>query len=136
MFPNQPFLNSRDPATQGLLGGIGLALCGLPGLFWGGIMVFTSLIPVAGNAVIWIPAAIYLFLSGRTFAGIFLSVWSILIVSLSDNITRPLFMKGGADMSTLMILLSILGGLNLFGMIGNALRTPDFWNSNGSALYL
>lgn len=104
--------------AQGVAGGLALWICGLPGLFWGAVMAFASLIPVVGTALVWIPSAIYLFISGRWGAGIFLTLWCVIVVGMIDNLVRPLFMKGGADMSTALIFLSILGGMNLFGIMG------------------
>lgn len=106
--------------AQGLAGGIGMWLAGFPGLFWGTMMGFASFIPVVGTALIWIPAAIYLFLLGDTTWAIFLTVWSVAIVGSIDNLLRPLLMQGSgsAGMSTLMIFFSLLGGLHLFGLIG------------------
>jgi len=104
--------------AQGSAGGLALWLCDLPGLFWGAVMAFASLIPIVGTALIWIPAAIYLVISGRLGAGLFLAIWCVVVVGMMDNIVRPLFMKGGADMSTALIFFSILGGINLFGLMG------------------
>ncbi len=104
--------------AQGAAGGIAFAICGLPGLFWGSMMAFASLIPMVGTALIWGPAAGYLFLSGETGFGIFLIVWSIGVVGSIDNFLRPLFMKDSAGMSTLLIFFSILGGISTFGLIG------------------
>ncbi len=105
-------------SAQGIAGGIAFWISGLPGLFWGSMMAFASLIPVIGTALIWVPAAAYLFLSSRIGMGIFLIVWSMLVVGSIDNFLRPLFMKGSAGMSTLLIFFSILGGINMFGLIG------------------
>ncbi|WP_027357661.1 AI-2E family transporter [Desulforegula conservatrix] len=104
--------------AQGAAGGFALWLCGLPGLFWGAVMAFASLIPIVGTALIWIPAALYLVIAGRLGAGLFIAIWCLVIVGMMDNVVRPLFMKGGADMSTALIFLSILGGINLFGIMG------------------
>lgn len=104
--------------AQGIAGGFALWICGLPGLFWGAVMAFASLIPVVGTALVWIPSAAYLFISGRPGAGLFLTLWCVIVVGLMDNLVRPIFMKGGADMSTALIFLSILGGINLFGIMG------------------
>jgi predicted PurR-regulated permease PerM len=106
-------------AAQGTAGGIAFTIAGLPGLFWGAMMSFSSLIPFVGTSLIWLPASIYLFLSGRWGYGIFMVLWSILIVGMIDNFIRPLFMKeSGSGMSTLVIFFSILGGLSYFGLIG------------------
>ena len=104
--------------AQGIAGGIAFTICGLPGVFWGAVMVFASLIPLVGTALIWAPAAIWLFISGHWKLGIFMGVWSVVVVGMIDNLLRPLFMKGGAGMGTLLIFFAILGGINYFGLIG------------------
>ncbi|PMH41213.1 AI-2E family transporter [Vibrio sp. 10N.286.49.B3] len=104
--------------AQGFAGGIGMWIAGFPGLFWGTMMGFASFIPVIGTALIWIPATIYLVIIGEHGLAIFLAIWSIVIVGSIDNILRPLLMQGSAGMNTLMIFFSLLGGLQLFGLIG------------------
>lgn len=104
--------------AQGVAGGIAFGICGLPGFFWGAVMAFASLIPVVGTALIWVPAAGYLLLTGHIKLGLFMVVWSVIVVGMIDNLVRPLFMKGSADMNTILIFFSILGGLNLFGLAG------------------
>ncbi len=104
--------------SQGAAGGLALWIAGLPGLFWGTIMAFSSLIPVVGTSLIWVPAAGYLFLTGKTGYGIFVLIWCMVIVGSIDSFLRPLFMKGSAGMSPLVILFAILGGMNYFGLLG------------------
>lgn len=104
--------------AQGIAGGIGMWIAGFPGLFWGTMMGFVSFIPVIGTALIWLPATLYLLLTGDTTWGIFLALWCIVIVGSIDNVLRPLLMQGSAGMSTLLIFFSLLGGLQLFGLIG------------------
>jgi len=104
--------------AQGLAGGIAFWITGLPALFWGIAMAFASLVPLVGTALIWIPAAIFLLISGHWGLALFMTVWSVVVVGMIDNIVRPLFMQGSADMSTLLIFFSILGGINYFGLIG------------------
>ncbi|MBW1867164.1 MAG: AI-2E family transporter [Deltaproteobacteria bacterium] len=104
--------------AQGAAGGIAFWIAGLPGFFWGMMMAFASLIPMVGTALIWIPAAVFLFVSGHWGYGIFMVLWCIIVVGMIDNLIRPLFMQGAADMSTLLIFFAILGGLNYFGLIG------------------
>ncbi len=104
--------------AQGVAGGIAFAISGLPGLFWGMVMAFASLVPLVGTALIWVPAAIYLFLSGSWGLGIFMVLWCVIVVGSIDNFVRPLFMQGSADMSTLVIFFAIIGGINYFGLIG------------------
>ncbi len=104
--------------AQGAVGGIGLAIAGLPGIFWGTVMAVASLIPFVGTALVWVPAVAYLFLIERTGMAIFLAVWCAAVVGLLDNFLRPLLMKGGSEMSTLWMFFAVLGGLQLFGMPG------------------
>lgn len=104
--------------AQGIAGGIAFWICGLPGLFWGMAMAFASLIPVVGTALIWVPACGYLVLAGHWGLGLFMLIWCVVVVGMIDNIVRPLFMQGSADMSTLLIFFAIIGGINYFGLIG------------------
>jgi predicted PurR-regulated permease PerM len=103
--------------TQGIVGGFGLWLAGFPALFWGAIMAVASLIPVVGTALVWVPAAIFLFLTGDTGWAIFMLVWGVVVVGSIDNFLRPLFMQG-ATMTTVVVFFSLLGGLQVFGLIG------------------
>jgi predicted PurR-regulated permease PerM len=105
-------------AAQGAVGGIGLAIAGLPGVFWGSVMAFTSLIPFIGTALVWVPSVAFLLLTGHTGAAIFLTLWSVLVVGTLDNFLRPVLMKGGSEMSVLWMFFAVLGGLQLFGMPG------------------
>lgn len=104
--------------AQGVAGGIGLRLVGIPGFFWGTLMGFTSFIPVVGTALVWVPAVVYLFILGRSGAAVFLALWCIILVGSIDNFLRPFFMKGQAGMSTFYIFLAILGGIQWFGLAG------------------
>jgi predicted PurR-regulated permease PerM len=104
--------------AQGTAGGITFCIAGLPGLFWGSIMAFASLVPLFGTALIWVPAAFYLLLSGHWIASIFVTLSCAVFVGMIDNFVRPLFMQGSSDMSTLLIFFSILGGMQYFGLIG------------------
>ncbi|MBF0450761.1 MAG: AI-2E family transporter [Candidatus Magnetomorum sp.] len=104
--------------AQGTAGGITFWLAGLPGLFWGSIMAFASLVPMFGTALIWVPAAFYLLLSGHWMSALFVTLSCAIIVGMIDNFVRPVFMQGSSDMSTLLIFFSILGGMQFFGLIG------------------
>jgi len=83
------------------------------------MMAFASFIPVVGTALIWVPATLYLLLLGQWEWALFLTGWGIIVVGSIDNVLRPLLMQGGdSNMNTLLIFFSILGGLQLFGLIG------------------
>ncbi|EHR42663.1 MULTISPECIES: AI-2E family transporter [Alishewanella] len=104
--------------AQGLAGGIAMAIVGFPGLFWGTMMAFASFIPAVGTALIWLPASLYLFFTGDWGWGLFLAGWGVLVVGSIDNVLRPILMQGSSNMSTLLIFLALLGGIQLFGLIG------------------
>ncbi|MCL1145944.1 AI-2E family transporter [Shewanella marinintestina] len=104
--------------AQGALGGIAMAMAGFSGLFWGSMMAFASFIPFVGTAMIWLPASIYLFITGDWQWALFLMAWGILVIGSIDNFLRPWLMQGNTGMSTLLLFFSLLGGLQLFGLIG------------------
>jgi predicted PurR-regulated permease PerM len=104
--------------SQGIAGGIGLWLAGFPGLFWGTFMAFSSLVPVVGTALVWLPAAVYLLFTGEWGWGLFLMIWGVLVVGSIDNFLRPWFMQGSSSMSALIIFFSLLGGIHLYGLMG------------------
>ena len=104
--------------AQGTVGGIGLAYVGVPGLFWGTMMGFTSLVPVVGTSLVWLPTSVYLFISGETTHAIMIVVWSIAVVGSIDTILRPLLLRDSAPVPVVFLFISILGGVNAFGMLG------------------
>jgi predicted PurR-regulated permease PerM len=104
---------------QGVLGGAGFAVAGLPGaVFWGAMMTFLSLVPGIGIALVWVPAAAYLLVMGRITATIVFSLYFILVVGLVDNFLRPLLVGKESQMHELLVLLATLGGLMAFGLVG------------------
>jgi predicted PurR-regulated permease PerM len=105
--------------VQGVLVGVGFALVGLPSpVVFGAVAALASLIPFVGTALVWVPAAVALFLQGRWVAALFLIAWSLAVVSSADNVVRPLFISGRARISTLPVFLGLIGGLSAFGPIG------------------
>jgi len=103
---------------QGLIGGIGVALIGLPGLFWGTVMGFASFIPIVGTALVWVPMAAYLVLLGTWKSALFLAIWCIILVGGIDNFVRPYLMRGQSNLSPFYIFLSIIGAVQYFGLTG------------------
>ena len=103
--------------TQGFVGGFALWLAGFPAVFWGTVMAFTSLIPFVGTAIIWVPAALYLLLVGEIGWAIFMAAWGAIVVGSIDNFLRPFFMQG-ASMNTVVVFFSLIGGLQVFGLMG------------------
>jgi len=104
---------------QGTLGGIGFAVAGIgSAVFWGAVMAVLSVLPGIGATLIWAPAVIYLLLSGKTIAGICLLIYCAGVVGTIDNFLRPMLVGRDSEMPDLLILLSTLGGLALFGASG------------------
>lgn len=104
---------------KGALAAVGMTIFGVPGaLLWGALSIIASQIPMVGTSLITIPACIYLFLTGDFTAAIGLTIWSVLLVGLADNFLSPMILKGRTNMHPLLILISILGGLQFLGPIG------------------
>jgi predicted PurR-regulated permease PerM len=110
--------------AQGIATGIGLAIARVPGAaFWGAVATILGVLPMVGAAVVWVPAAIYLFITASMgergyWSPIFLTLWGLLVVSLIDNIVRPWVMKGKAELPAIPLLFAVLGGMQAFGFVG------------------
>jgi predicted PurR-regulated permease PerM len=104
---------------QGALAGFAFWVAGIDGsAFWGTIMAILSIVPGIGAALIWVPAVIYLIVTGQILAGLLLFSWCAAVVGTIDNILRPILVGKDAKMPDLLILVGTLGGLFLFGPIG------------------
>ncbi len=104
---------------QGASVGVGFAIVRLPSpVVFGAIAGVCSLLPVGGTAFVWLPGAIVLAAQGRWAAAIFLALWGLLFVGVLDNVLRPLFISGRAEISTLPVFFGVLGGVAAFGPIG------------------
>jgi predicted PurR-regulated permease PerM len=105
--------------VQGGLAGAAFAVVGLAGAaFWGTLMAVLSMIPGVGTALVWVPAAIYLYANERGAAALGLVLWCALVVGTVDNLLRPRLVGRDTQLPDLMILVSTLGGLILFGAVG------------------
>jgi predicted PurR-regulated permease PerM len=106
-------------AIQGAIGGLGFLSVGLPApLFWGVAMAFFSLVPVVGSGLIFVPAALWLGFSGHWGRAMVLLVICAGVSAIVDNVLRPVLLGGRTELSALVIFISILGGVGLFGMLG------------------
>jgi predicted PurR-regulated permease PerM len=104
---------------QGVIGGLGFALVKLPApLFWGVVMAFFSLVPVVGSGLIFVPAALWLGFTGHWGQAILLLVICAGVSAIVDNVLRPLLLGGRTELSGLVIFISVVGGVGLFGMLG------------------
>lgn len=105
--------------VQGALGGIAFWIVGINGsILWGALMAFLSLIPAVGSAIIWVPAAIYLFATQQLWQGLFIVGFFVIVVGLVDNILRPLLVGKDTKMPDYLILISTLGGMEIYGING------------------
>jgi predicted PurR-regulated permease PerM len=106
-------------AIQGALGAIAFFALGVPSaLVWGVVMTFLSLIPMAGAFVVWIPAAIFLALTGHYVKAALLVAWGALVIGTVDNFLRPKLVGERTKLHELFIFFSVLGGLHVFGVLG------------------
>jgi predicted PurR-regulated permease PerM len=106
-------------AIQGTLGTIIFSILGLPSpLLWGVVMFFLSMIPMAGAFLVWVPAAIYLALTGAYVKAIILVAWGVLVIGSIDNFLSPRLVGRRARLHELLIFFAVLGGLDVFGVLG------------------
>ena len=103
--------------VQSALGGIGLAVAGVPAAMALTAVMFVLCIAQLGPMLVLIPAAIWLFWSGQNLWGTLLIAWSIPVGAL-DNFLRPILIRKGADLPLLLIFAGVIGGLLAFGVIG------------------
>lgn len=105
--------------VQGILTGGVLEVLGVPSALLLGVLAgLCSLVPLVGTALVWVPASIYLFMTASVWKGIFLLLWGSLVVATSDNVIRPLVVRGRVEIHPLLVMFAILGALDLFGFIG------------------
>jgi predicted PurR-regulated permease PerM len=106
-------------SLQGLAGGLVFAVLGLGApVFWGVVMGFLALLPFVGTWVVWVPAAIWLFGTGQVVRGTVLTILGATIVGSIDNFLRPAMLSGRARMNGLLMFISLLGGVSVFGLLG------------------
>lgn len=105
--------------VQGFVATIGFAIAGVDNLvLWFALMSFAALIPYVGPVLVWLPISIALMVQGNTFWGGFVFFWGLCIVSVIDNIVRPLFIETTTKTHSLVTFLAVLGGIFVFGMKG------------------
>jgi predicted PurR-regulated permease PerM len=106
--------------AQGALAGFGFFVAGLESVFF--LMVLTTLlamIPFVGAGAVWIPSSLWLILGeDRYWAGILLALYGALVISMVDNLIKPMVLHGRSNLHPLLALLSVLGGVKALGPIG------------------
>ncbi len=104
---------------QGILAAIGFTIFGIDrAVLWGAVAAILAMLPGVGTSAIMIPAIIYLFITGSVINAVGLLVWGIIMFVLIDNILGPHLMSRGNKLHPFAILLSVLGGISVFGPIG------------------
>ena len=104
---------------QGILGGLIFWMLGVEGaLLWGLLMGFFSLVPAVGTAIVWLPVAIYLLVTGAIWQGLVLIGCGVFVIGLVDNLLRPILVGQDTRMPDFLVLIATLAGLELFGLNG------------------
>jgi predicted PurR-regulated permease PerM len=105
--------------AYGVIIGVGFAIFGLQGpVLWGTISVVAALVPVLGVSLVAIPAIAALVLTGNMSGAIGFAIWIFIIAIFMENFVRPRLIGRKAKVHPLLLLLSVLGGLQLFGPMG------------------
>jgi predicted PurR-regulated permease PerM len=113
------FGNGLCGLIQGFAGGVVFGFFGLNSPFlWGVIMALLAFLPIVGIGLVFIPAAVYLFLKNRIAAGIFFVLFYIVLSGGIEYLLKPKLVGNKLQMHTLLVFLSIMGGLKLFGILG------------------
>jgi predicted PurR-regulated permease PerM len=104
--------------VQAVMIGIGFFIAGVPGVGLLALLTFfVSIVPGVGTALVWVPAALWLFHQGSTGWGIFMLIWGVAVASI-DNFVKPWLISQGSDMPFILIFFGVLGGALTFGFIG------------------
>ncbi len=104
--------------TQAVLAGIGFVIAGVPGAALLALLTFfSSIVPLVGTALTWVPAAIWLFHQGSNGWGIFMLIWGFGVANV-DNVVKPWLISQGSNMPFLLIFFGVLGGALTFGFLG------------------
>ncbi|QOX80159.1 AI-2E family transporter [Trichlorobacter lovleyi] len=105
--------------VQGVLAGAAYLLFDVPSpLLLAVLTAIGGLIPVVGTALIWLPAALYLYLQGSVAKAVIMILWGFFAVGMSDNVVKPIFMSSRVSLPILPIMIGALGGLAAFGVLG------------------
>lgn len=104
---------------KGVLAAVAFLIFGIPApLFWGAMTGLASFLPIFGSGLITVPAVIYLLISGRIGAAIGLAIVSVVLIGAIDNFLQPKLVESKTRIHPLLILLSILGGMQFYGFSG------------------
>ncbi|MCA1827022.1 MAG: AI-2E family transporter [Myxococcales bacterium] len=113
--------NVVTAVLQGVVAGIGFAVFGVGhAIFFGMLVALASFVPVVGTAIVWIPAVVVLAVVGHTGAAIGLAIWCVVGVVGAEHLAKPFILRAtsGGEMHTGLMFLALLGGLEVFGLLG------------------
>ena len=106
-------------AIHGAADGIIFVFFGLPSpLLWGTVLAILSLVPVVGTSIVFVPLVGYYVLTGHVWRGILLLIAFGAVAATVDNVVKPLLIRRGTEIDSFWVLLSVLGGIGLFGFLG------------------
>jgi predicted PurR-regulated permease PerM len=104
---------------QGTAATIGFFMTGLPQpLIWGSITVMSSFVPSIGTSLVVVPSIVYLFVFKSSVAGFTLLAWYVIVHLSIDNFIGPKLIGSKTKMHPLLVIFSVLGGLQIFGPLG------------------
>lgn len=104
--------------VQGFLAGIAYYIVGVPVLLLGFATVFASFVPFVGTGIVLAGVGLYLLIIGSYWQTVFLVLWGIIVVGASDNLLRPILMRGKMQVHPMILFFSIFGGIVFFGFWG------------------
>jgi predicted PurR-regulated permease PerM len=111
--------NITAAILQGVIGAVLFFFFGVPlALFWGLVMAILAFIPAIGPTLIWLPAVVILIVQGSVVKGVLLGVLSLVLLGYIDNFLKPKLIGNKIKLSSFWILLGVLGGLQVFGILG------------------
>lgn len=112
--------------VQGIIATVGFYILGVPfPLILGVVVAFCALIPAIGTAIIWVPASLFLILSGYfshnswiLIKGVILFFYGLLIISTIDNILLAKIVHAKSKVNPIIVIIGVIGGAKMFGIVG------------------
>jgi predicted PurR-regulated permease PerM len=105
--------------AQGILTGLAFWVLGLTSpILWGVAAAIFSFVPFIGSSIVWLPASIFLIVSGHWIKGLILLGWGAGVIGMADNFIRPAVISRNVKFHPLYVFFSLLGGVQAFGILG------------------
>lgn len=105
-------------AAQAVVASFAYYLAGAP--HWPILSLLTFILGLIqiGPMLVWVPVAIWLWVNGHTGMSVFVAVWGLVVVGLTDNVVKTLVVSRGADLPAILAFLGAIGGLLTWGIVG------------------